>query len=78
MAAARTLFCAHMHMHTHNTHSSIWALQGITDQAGVNELIITANSICHRDQSRPGASARGACVCVLYICVFECESMEGK
>lgn len=42
--------------HTH-THSSIWALQGITEQAGVNELVITANSICHQDQRGPEASA---------------------
>lgn len=53
MVAARTL------LYTHGTHSSIWALRGITDQAAVNELIITANSICHQDQSGTGASAGG-------------------
>lgn len=45
-----------VHTHTH-TQRSIWALQGITEQAGVNELVITANSICHRDQSWLEASA---------------------
>lgn len=29
------------------THSSVGALQGITEQAGVNEIVITANSVCH-------------------------------
>lgn len=53
MIAAWTVFCAHR-------TSSIWALQGIIEQAGVNELVITANSICHQDHGRPVASARGA------------------
>lgn len=60
-----SVFCAHIH--THATHSSIWALQGIREKAGVNELVITANSFCHQGQSRPGASVSSPVS--VYICV---------
>lgn len=73
------LFFAHARTYTQQTprthartktHSSIRALQGITEQAGVNELIITANSICHRDQSRPGATTRDVLCVYIYTCVW--------
>ena len=53
------------------TPSSIWELQGIIEQAGVNEFVIIANSICHWDQGWPVASARGA------VCVTVCGKYRG-
>lgn len=56
------------------THS-VGALQGITEQAGVNEIVITANSICHWDQSRPEATHHFRCT-HSRVCVRLCMSMS--